>query len=268
MTFSRRVAAALFVSVTLAAGALAQESSSEPWEPRSGQAGRDVVWVPTPAVTVEKMLDVAGLKPDDYVIDLGSGDGRNVIAAAKRGAHGHGVEYNEKMVELSNRLAREAGVADKARFIQGDMYEADLSKATVLPLFLLTHNLNKLAPKFLDLKPGARIVVNGFRIDDWQHDEEALATGDCGSWCRVYLYIVPAKVEGAWKIGAAQARFDQSFQMISGSVGGRAVSEGRLRGAEITFRVGEDVYVGRIEGDTIRGEIRGPNAGKFVATRA
>ena len=182
------------------AAALAQQPADKPYEPVVGQEGKDVVWVPTPAVTVEKMLDMAQVTPKDFVIDLGSGDGRNVIAAAKRGARGLGVEYNPDMVELSKRIAAREGVADKAQFVEGDMYVADISQATVLALFLLTENLNKLAPKFLEMNPGTRIVINGFGIDGWTPDETARAEGDCGSWCVTHLFYVPARVAGAWRM--------------------------------------------------------------------
>src|SRR5829696_6772237 len=131
----------LLVVLLAAAHAAAQQPT---YEPTPGQAGKDVVWVPTPQELVEKMLDMAKVGPQDIVMDLGSGDGRNVVAAAKRGARAYGFEYNPDMVALSRRRAEEAGVADKATFIQGDMYEADISKATVLALFLLPSNLDKL----------------------------------------------------------------------------------------------------------------------------
>src|SRR5262249_31901239 len=179
-------------SIAFAGGTALAQTAQKPFEPVVGQSGKDVVWVPTPFVLVEKMLDMAGVTPQDYVVDLGSGDGRNVIAAAKRGARALGVEFNPKMVQLSKRNAAKEGVADKATFVEGDMYEADISEATVLALFLLTENLNKLAPKFMDLRPGTRIVANGFGIDGWNADETGRADGDCGSWCTAYLYIVPA----------------------------------------------------------------------------
>jgi SAM-dependent methyltransferase len=188
---TRRVAVVVGFTLALGAAASAQQTTKE-FEPTVGQAGKDVVWVPSPEATVEKMLDIAKLTPQDYVIDLGSGDGRNIIAAAKRGARGHGVEYNPDMVELSNRRAKEAGVADKARFIQGDMYEADISKATVLALFLLPENLRKLKPKFEALPPGSRIVANTFSIEGWEPVyTETLP--NCTSWCTVMLYIVPKR---------------------------------------------------------------------------
>jgi hypothetical protein len=123
-------------------------------------------------------------------MDLGSGDGRNIIAAAKRGARGLGVEWEEDMVKLSRQNAEKEGVADKAKFVQGDMFEADLSGATVLALFLLPDNLRRLVPKFEKMKPGTRIVTNGFPIDAWQPKEVGKVDGDCGSWCTAYLYIV------------------------------------------------------------------------------
>jgi ribosomal protein L11 methylase PrmA len=158
-----------------------------------GQPGKDVIWVPTPYALVEKMLDMARVTPADYVIDLGSGDGRNIIAAAKRGARGLGVEYDHDLVLASQRNAAAAGVADRARFVEGDMFEADISEATVLALFLLPDNLNKLKPKFERLKPGTRIVTNGFPIDGWDANEVGKAQGDCESWCTAYLYVLPPR---------------------------------------------------------------------------
>src|SRR6476469_8642770 len=161
----------------------ASAQPAKPFEPVSGQAGKDVVWVPSPPDMVNLMMRIAKVTPKDFVIDLGSGDGRNVIAAAKLGASALGVEYNPDMVELSRRLAKEAG-ADKAQFVQGAMYEYDISKATVMALFLLPVNMNKLAPKFFNLAPGSRIVGNTFGIDGWQPDyrETLPATSECDSW--------------------------------------------------------------------------------------
>src|SRR5688572_17761580 len=157
--------------ISLAATGAVAQTAEKPFEPVVGQEGKDVIWVPTPYALVEKMLDMAKVTPRDFVVDLGSGDGRNVIAAAKRGARALGVEYNPKMVELSRRIAATEGVADKATFVEGDMFEADISQATVLALFLLTDNLNKLAPRFLTLRPGTRIVSNGFEITGWTADD-------------------------------------------------------------------------------------------------
>jgi ubiquinone/menaquinone biosynthesis C-methylase UbiE len=190
--YQRMRASLIFSAALLAAGAVFAQAPAD-YEPSVGQAGKDVVWVPTPPALVEKMLDMAKVTPQDYVIDLGSGDGRMVIAAAKRGARALGVEYNADMVEYARRVAEREGVSAKAKFVHGDMFEADISQATVLPLFLLQDNLRKLEPKFRALKPGTRIVTNGFLIPGWKYVQTSRADGDCGAWCTAYLYIVPAK---------------------------------------------------------------------------
>ncbi len=174
--------------------AAAAASTPEPYE---GQPGKDVVWVPTPQALVEKMLDMAKVTRRDYVIDLGSGDGRNVIAAARRGARALGVEYDPGLVALARRKAVAAGVEKRARFVRGDMYEADISKATVLALFLLPQNLEQLKPKLERLRPGTRIVSNGYEIPGWEPTEIGTSEGDCGSWCIAYLYVVPRKTAAA-----------------------------------------------------------------------
>jgi len=251
------------------AGGVLHAQTEKPYEPIVGQEGRDVVWVPTPPELVEKMLDMARVTPQDFVMDLGSGDGRNVIAAAKRGARGLGVEFNPDMVQLSRRIAATEGVADKAEFVEGDMYEADISRATVLALFLLPENLNRLAPKFLELRPGTRIVANHFGVDGWDADETGRAEGDCGSWCTALLYIVPAKVAGTWRLPQGELKLEQKFQMVSGTLVARGVSTpiatGRLRGDQITFTVAGTPYTGRVQGDHMHGNVRG-NA--WSATRA
>ena len=183
--------AALLATLFAGAPALAQSSS----EPYVGQPGKDVVWVPTPHTLTEKMLDMAKVTSKDFVVDLGSGDGRNVIAAAKRGARALGVEYEAQLVSISRKNAQAAGVGDKAQFVQGDMFEADVSHATVLALFLLPDNLRRLKPTFEKLRPGTRIVTNGFEIDGWEAKEIARIDKDCGGWCTAYLYILPAKTK-------------------------------------------------------------------------
>src|SRR6187397_1718741 len=180
------------LALLIAAGATPSAAQSATFKPEVGQPGKDVVWVPTPEALVEKMLDLAKVGRDDFVIDLGSGDGRNVIGAAKRGARALGVEYNPDMVELSRRNATAAGVGDRARFERGDMYEADISKASVMALFLLPSNLLQLRPKFLALAPGSRIVSNTFLIADWTPDVSERIDA-CEMWCEAHLYIVPAQ---------------------------------------------------------------------------
>jgi hypothetical protein len=184
--------ALVFLATTLLATTAAAQSGAPASEPYVGQPGKDVIWVPTPPTLVEKMLDMAAVTAKDFVIDLGSGDGRNVIAAAKRGARALGVEYDQNLVQLSRRAAAAEGLADRAKFMQGDMFEADISKATVLALFLLPDNLERLKPKFERLRPGTRIVTNGYQIAGWNAKEVGVAGGDCAPWCTAYLYIVPA----------------------------------------------------------------------------
>src|SRR5688572_23039463 len=140
------------ITVALAHGtAFAQATATKPYEPEVGQAGKDVVWVPTPQTLVEKMLDMAKVTPKDYVIDLGSGDGRTVITAAKRGAKAHGIEYNPDMVELSKRNAEKEGVTGKATFEKADLFQSDFSKAQVVTMFLLPTINMKLRPTILNL---------------------------------------------------------------------------------------------------------------------
>jgi SAM-dependent methyltransferase len=258
---TRRAVIIAGLGLSLAATAGAQEQ--KPFEPTVGQAGKDVVWVPTPPELVEKMLDVAKLTPQDYVIDLGSGDGRNVIAAARRGATALGVEYNPEMVELSKRRAAEAGVAGKATFVQGDMYEADISKANVMALFLLPSNMLRLRPKFFNLAPGSRIVSNTFSMEGWDPDYTETRP-DCSAWCTVLLWIVPAKVEGTWQTPEGALTLKQDFQKISGTLGSMPISDGRLRGEEIAFKVGTTEYSGRVNGNVIEGKAGG---GAFTARR-
>ncbi|HYU78002.1 MAG TPA: class I SAM-dependent methyltransferase [Vicinamibacterales bacterium] len=177
------------LALTLVCGAL--PGAQQRYVPEVGQEGKDVIWVPTPPELIEKMLDLAQLTPADFVVDLGSGDGRMVIAAARRGARALGVEFNPEMVALSRQLAAEAGVSEKATFVQGDMFEADFSEATVLALFLLPRNLEQLKPKMLKLNPGTRIVLNTFAIPDWEPDVSEKIAGNCSSWCTALLYKLP-----------------------------------------------------------------------------
>jgi hypothetical protein len=258
----------LLLALAVATPATAQEQST--FKPEVGQAGKDVVWVPTPEVMVERMLDLAKVTPQDFVMDLGSGDGRNVIGAAKRGASALGVEYNPNMVELSRRLAKEAGVADKAQFVEGDMFVADISKASVMALFLLPSNLLRLRDKFLDLRPGSRIVSNTFSIQDWQADE-TVTIDDCQQWCTAMLYIVPAKVGGTWKAGSEVLELKQEFQMITGTLtsGGQATQvSGSLKGTDLTLKAGDRSITARVQGNQIDGTMTNGSAkSSFRATR-
>ena len=263
----------LFVAAVLVVGGLPvpvfaqQPAAQKPFEPQVGQAGKDVVWVPTPQSLVEKMLDMAKVTKNDFVMDLGSGDGRTVITAAKRGARALGIEYNPDMVALSRKNAQDANVTARATFENADLFKTDLSKADVITMFLLPSINLKLRPQILNLRPGTRIVSNTFTMDDWEADATERVEGDCSAWCTALLWIVPAKVDGTWKLGNQQLTLKQNFQMLSGSLGGADVSTGRLRGNEITFTVGNAVYSGRVEGNAIKGSIKGGSGGTFSATR-
>lgn len=255
MMRSRLIPGAVFaLCLTLAAGsALAQTGTKPTFEPQSGQAGKDVVWVPTPQVTVDKMLNMARVSPQDFVMDLGSGDGRTVISAAKLGARAMGVEYNPEMVDLSKANAARAGVGDKVTFVKADLFETDLSKASVITMFLLPQINLKLRPKILELKPGTRIVSNSFTMDDWQADETATITEDCTSWCTALMWIVPARVEGTWSTPKGDLALKQTFQMVTGTFAGNPIEEGRLRGDKLTFRAAGTEYTGQVTGGTIKG---------------
>lgn len=249
-------------SFAISSSAFAQERK---FEPVSGQAGKDVVWVPSPPDMVNKMMELARVGPNDFVMDLGSGDGRNIIAAAKLGANGLGVEYNPDMVQLSRQLAKEAGVADKAQFVEADMYGYDISKANVLALFLLPVNMNRLAPKFYNLAPGSRVVANTFGIDGWEPDQRVTlpASSECDAWCEVLLWIVPAKIAGTWSMGNGTMTLTQEYQHVQGTLtsGGKTqpIAVGKLLGNEFTFSVGTSSYKGTVNGNTIDGTATTPS---------
>ncbi|MGH8622150.1 MAG: class I SAM-dependent methyltransferase [Burkholderiales bacterium] len=261
--------------LTLApAVALAQDKpAGDDFQPEVGQSGKDVVWVPTPQSLVDKMLDIAKVTPADYVIDLGSGDGRTVITAAKRGARALGIEYNPDMVALSQRNAAKEGVTDKATFMKADLFESDFSQATVITMFLLPDINLKLRPKILDLKPGTRIVSNSFTMGEWQHDRSVQATeGEgCQSYCTAYFWIVPAKVGGKWKLPEGELTIKQSFQMITGTLTAAGKStpiKGRMSGDHISFKAGDAEYRGRVAADGIRGTVKARSGtGEWSATR-
>jgi precorrin-6B methylase 2 len=242
-------------ALTFTAGiAFAQGTTAgqKPFEPQVGQAGKDVVWVPTPQAVVDKMLDMAKVTKDDFVMDLGSGDGRTVITAAKRGARAMGIEYNPDMVELSKKNAAAAGVTERATFVKADLFETDLSKADVITMFLLPSINLKLRPKILDLKPGTRIVSNTFTMEDWQPDETATVTDGCSSsWCTALFWVVPAKVAGTWTTPSGALTLTQNFQTVSGTLGTQAI-QGKLLGNQISFTAGTAKYAGTVDGNTIK----------------
>ncbi len=260
----------LFVAVSV----FSQEKlPKDEFQPQVGQQGKDVVWVPTPEALVEKMLDLAEVTSKDYLIDLGSGDGRTVIAAAKRGIQALGIEFNPDMVELSRQNATKEGVSDKAKFVEGDLFLTDLSNATVITMFLLPSINLKLRPIILDLKPGTRIVSNSFTMEEWAADDTATVDDDCTAWCTALLWIVPAKVEGTWKLPKGELTLKQEFQMLSGTLTSGStttpIENGRLRGDQISFSANGVQYTGSVNVKTIElTATSGRSISKLSATRA
>lgn len=246
----------------------------EEYVPEVGQQGKDVVWVPTPQELVDTMLAIAKVTPSDYVIDLGSGDGRTVISAAKRGAKALGIEYNPDMVSLSKRNAAREGVSGKTEFIEADLYDTDLSRATVITMFLLPEINLKLRPRLLELRPGTRIVSNTFTMGEWEADVHVTTEDNWNSWNTALLWIVPAKIEGTWKLGTDELILSQEYQMVHGRLrqGEKTItiSGGRLNGNEITFRAGDYLYTGSINGNRMSGKVSDSvlgNTGNWAATR-
>lgn len=264
----------IFFFLVIVVGFSEQAVSEEEYIPQVGQAGKDVVWVPTPQVLADKMLEMAKVTPNDYVIDLGSGDGRIVITAAKLGARAHGIEYEHELVELSKRNAEKEGVADKVTFAEMDIFESDFSQATVITMFLLPALNLRLRPIILDLKPGTRVVSNSFGMEDWQPDETATVDEDCTQYCTAHLWIVPAKVGGVWEIQAGglieDLILEQTFQMITGYLESSNQSipiNGKLEGNKISFEAEDVEYVGSVNGNSMNGDFKGKSSGKWIATR-
>lgn len=255
-TSHARLAALTLLGIVIAFG-LAQaepKSKSSAW---IGQPGKDVMWVPSRQALVDRMLAMAKVGPDDFVIDLGSGDGRTVISAAKRGAKALGVEFNRNMVMLARAKAKEAGV-ELATFVEGDLFRANLAPATVITMFLLpTINL-KLRPKILGLKAGTRVVSNTFDMGTWSPDQTVWLDGKCPIYCRAYLWYVPAKTQGTWKLTDGELVLRQTFQKVTGTLrtgsSRAAIKNGKIEGAQISFNAGGKQYTGRVVGNTIEGD--------------
>jgi hypothetical protein len=271
---------ALFAAVVLAVADLSAQTQTpaKPFEPQVGQSGKDVVWVPTPQALVDKMLDLAQVTAKDYLYDLGSGDGRTVITAAKRGARARGIEYEPEMVALSQRNAAAEKVTDRATFAKADLFTTDLSEATVITMFLLPSINMQLRPTLLNLKPGTRVVSNTFTMEDWEPEETATIP-NCDRWCTALFWVVPAKVEGAWRLDQGQldrGQLDltQRFQKLTGGVRGagggspQPIADGKLRGDQISFTVGTSQYTGRVNGNTMEGSVTAAGAkNTWKATR-
>jgi SAM-dependent methyltransferase len=270
--FSVMVLLSFFSTVVLAQ----PQSAKKEYEPSVGQSGKDVVWVPTPQALVDRMLDMAKLTTADVHYDLGSGDGRTVITAAKRGGKAYGIEYNPDMVELARRNAQKEGVADRAIFKQGDIFtdasKKDYMQATVITLFLLPDLNVKLRPTLLDMKPGVRVVSNSFTMGDWKEDEKITAGGDCTSWCTAYLWIIPAKVAGNWKTSRGDLTLKQEYQMLNGNLARgnvtAVISDAKMNGDQIAFTAAGTQYTGRVAGSSMAGTYKGNDGnGSWTATK-
>jgi hypothetical protein len=272
-----RLLAAVLFAAFLASPALAQK-----FEPQVGQSGKDVIWVPTPDDVVDRMLTMAQVTSKDLVMDLGAGDGKIAIAAAKKfGARAIGIEYNADMVKHANANAQKAGVhgegQGKAMIRHGDIFATDFTKADVITMYLLPALNMKLRPQILSMKPGTRVVSHSFTMEDWEADEISSADGR-----RAYFWIVPAPVMGTWSLEAGGRRADmqieQTFQKISGNVALGPIHAGlrepRLRGPQITFSyvdqnaVRRD-FTGRVNGSRMEGTFRDEKGqeGRWTATK-
>ncbi len=254
-----------------AAQPAAATPAADPYEPKVGQAGKDVIWVPTSQVLVDRMLDMAGLTPQDRLVDLGSGDGRTVITAARRGATARGIEFNPDMVALSRKAAAAERLQGRATFEQGDIFEADFSDATVVTLFLLPDLNLRLRPTLLDMAPGTRVVSNSFDMTEWKPDETARVTEGCTGFCYAYKWVVPAKVAGTWSMDGRQLELTQTFQMLEGTLRDGSstlpISDARMDGPQIRFTVGGDRYTGQVDGHRMRGVVNGSQAWSATLTQ-
>lgn len=274
----RAAAAALLVAAAAGAVVLyganpAARAAQDP--PAVGQDGKDVEWVPTPEALIETMLDMAELRADDVLMDLGSGDGRLVVEAARRGARAIGVEYDARLVALSRERAADAGMSGQVTFLQADLFQIDLTEATVITLFLLPDLNLRLRPTLLDLAPGTRIVSNTWDMGDWAADE-TIQLDPCPGFCTALLWIVPARVAGAWTTeGSTDTfRFDQRFQAATGTLRRQngstlPLDEVALTGDVLTFRADGVLYRGVVSGDTITGTATtGGRQSAWTVTRA
>ena len=263
--------AASLLALGLAAGPLHAETatatapaSQAGYTPEVGQPGKDVVWMPTEQTLVDRMLDLARVTPADRLIDLGSGDGRLVITAARRGVPARGLEYNPDLVALARRNAEAAGVSKLATFEEADIFATDFSAATVVTLFLLPELNLRLRPILLDMRPGTRILSNSFHMEEWYPDDRVEVSEEegCISYCTGYLWVIPAKVEGDWTLDDKVLHLVQTFQMLDGGLRGddfTPLEEGRLDGRYIQFSLGGSDYVGEVsdDGKTMQGTLNG-----------
>jgi SAM-dependent methyltransferase len=272
----RHFKAALFAAALLCALPAAAQHKS--YEPQVGQAGKDVIWVPTPDEVVDRMLRMAQVGPNDLVYDLGAGDGKIAIAAAKKfGARSVGIEYNPEMAKFAQGNVDKAGVAGRARIVNGDIFATDFSQATVVTMYLLPGLNMKLRPTILSMRPGTRIVSHSFTMEEWEPDETSSMDGR-----RAYFWVVPANVNGGWALETGAEKnelvFEQKFQKIEGTIGLGHTQGGlrfpRLNGASISFAWVDNSgvlrnYTGRVTGGKMEGSFRADNGteGRWSASK-
>ncbi len=281
----RKLFVLLIIPIFVPYTAISQEATQKKeFVPYEGQAGKDVIWVPTPLSLVHALLDKANVGPGDFLVDLGSGDGRIVIEAAKRGAKAVGIEFNPEMVNLSEQQAKKEGVADKAKFLNMDLFEYDFSEATVVSMYLLSELNLRLRPKLLEMKPGTRIVSNTFNLGAWQADAEVYSdssnnlepaddTHSSYNWDWMgYYWVVPANIEGSWTLDDGKLNIEQKFQMFHGSYEklGKSyrIEKGRMTGDELTFSINGIIYNGKVNKNTMKGNyLDGMKNGKWEAKK-
>ena len=273
-----RFSAALAASLLLAGNLQAQDKKKE-YEPQVGQAGKDVIWVPTPDEVVDRMLRMAQVKPEDYVVDLGAGNGKIAIAAAKNfGARSLGIEYDPEMAKHAQGNVEKAGVAARAKVVRGDIFVSDFTQATVVTMYLLPGLNLKLRPQILSMKPGTRVVSHSFTMDDWEADETSSFDGR-----RAYYWVVPANVMGSWSLEGSGVKagitLEQKYQKIEGTVALPGAVQGGLRDARLSgFRISFSYvdnasvrreFTGTVTGGRMEGSFRGDNGieGRWTAVK-
>lgn len=257
--------------------------SEQEFSPEMGDKGKDVIWLPTPDLLMNAMLEMAEVGPGDVFFDLGSGDGRVVIEAAKRGAFSTGIEYERELVKLSRIRAAEQGVAENTVFLQADLFEFDFSEATVISLFLLPDLNLRLRPRLLALKPGTRIISNSFDMGEWEADDQILIeyfekenNGISSTVqlkkAKAFYWKVPGNVEGKWISDEGELHFTQHFQQISGNFKTETkcfgIKDGKLDGNEISFEIDDNKFIGVVLDNQIYGTITSDKTTrKWIATR-
>jgi Methyltransferase domain len=246
------------------------------YKPQVGQSGKDVVWVPTPDELVDKMLRMAKATAQDYVVDLGAGDGKIAIAAAKNfGANSLGIEYNPDMVKLANCMVQVEGVGNKTKIIQGDIFKEDFTKANVITMYLLPELNLCVRHRILGMRPGTRVTSHQFTMGDWGPDETAEF-----DYRTAYLWIVPAKVAGTWALKdnaglQATVALNQTFQKITGEATQGSAKQplvgASLRGDQLTFAFNDEqgvtrTFTGNVKGSEVSGTLKSAGGGESRVT--